>query len=48
VDKKLFMLLIAITLIVLGFLALRFQSKCPEAKTLDQFEENKQICKVSQ
>jgi hypothetical protein len=36
------MLLIAIALVMLGFLTLRFSSSnCPELNTLDDFENNK-------
>jgi len=40
-NDKMFMLLIAIALVMLGLLALRFQPACPELHTLDDFENNK-------
>jgi hypothetical protein len=41
-NNRMFMLLIAIALVMLGFLTLRFSSSaCPELNTLDDFENNK-------
>jgi len=44
-NNKMFMLLIAIALVMLGLLALRFQPTNCEAHTLDQFENLEQVCK---
>jgi len=40
-NNRMFMLLIAIALVMLGLLALKFQPACPELRTLDDFENNK-------
>jgi len=40
-NDRMFMLLIAIALVMLGLLALRFEPNCPELHTLDDFENNK-------
>jgi hypothetical protein len=42
VPDKMFMLLIAIALVMLGLLSLKSSSSnCPELRTLDDFENNK-------
>jgi hypothetical protein len=41
-NNRMFLLLIAIALVMLGLLTLRFSSTaCPELHTLDDFENNK-------
>ena len=40
-NNRMFLLLIAVALVMLGLLALRFQPNCPELHTLDDFENNK-------
>ena len=40
-NNRMFLLLIAVALVMLGLLALRFQSNCPKLNTLDDFENNK-------
>jgi len=41
-NNRIFLLLIAVALVMLGLLTLRFSSTaCPELNTLDDFENNK-------
>jgi hypothetical protein len=40
-NNRMFLLLIAVALVMLGLLALRFQPNCPALNTLDDFENNK-------
>ena len=40
-NNRMFLLLIAVALVMLGLLALRFQPVCPQLNTLDDFENNK-------
>lgn len=44
-NNRMFLMLIAVALVMLGLLALRFQPSNCESHTLDQFENLQQVCK---